>query len=117
MDITVIILLVVLFFSLITNVFLIWLYIKINSYIRQYNENTQDSVKAISDMMSYIVKELSFNSEAHKTMQEWQEKNLAALSTLNTENAQKIYDTIMQYQGYLNRLGEFMGYRPRGTFE
>lgn len=88
-----------------------------NSYVKQYNENTQDSVKAVSDMMSYIVKELTFNNESHKTMQDWQEKNIAALSSLNTENAQKIYDTIMLYQGYLNRLGEFMGYRPRGTFE
>lgn len=117
MDTMLIILIILLCLLLVTNIFVIVLFFLIKSHIKEYKENTQDSIKALSDMMAYVIKEFQFNNETHKSVQEWQEKNLAALSDLNTDNAQKIYDTIMQYQGYLNRLGEFMGYRPRGNFE
>jgi|APGre2960657404_1045060.scaffolds.fasta_scaffold112436_2 hypothetical protein len=88
------------------------LYIVIKLYKNQKDSN-KDYADALGGILNYVSKEFEKNYEAHKANQEWLENNIAQLASLNTENSQKIYNSICQTQLYLNRIGEFLGYRPR----
>jgi hypothetical protein len=88
------------------------LYVVIKLYKNQKDSN-KDYADALGGILSYVSKEFQTNYEAHKASQDWLENNVAQLASLDTENSQKIYNSIYQTQLYLNRIGEFLGYRPR----
>jgi len=109
--------LILLGLSILTNVFLIVIFYFTYNQKKYINAINKDNVDALSIMMSTLVNEFKNNQKIHESMQEWNETTIEKLSKLENENAQKLYDAFQQQQYFLNRLGEFMGYRPRGGFE
>ena len=85
------------------------------SFKKDYISNTQDYIAALTNMMLFLTKEFENNFNAHKAMQEWNETNITKIMLVENENSQKIMDVNIQHQVYLNRMGEFLGYRPRAN--
>lgn len=115
MDTTLILNCIVIFFMASSNIVLIILLFKLNSLNKNILENNKDYVDALSSVMSFLVAQFGQSFDNSKKQQEWMENNIAKLAEINTDNSQKIYDAVGQNQIFLNRLGEFLGYRPRSN--
>ena len=65
----------------------------------------KDNAEAMKLVMSYLTKAFENNASQHQDVQNW------------TEDTMGIYNVISNQQVYLSRLGEFLGYRPRGNID
>jgi hypothetical protein len=77
----------------------------------------QDHAEAMKLVMNYLTKTFDNNSEQHQNMQTWTENTLEKMVELENNNSQKIFNLVAQQQIYSSRLGEFLGYRPRGNID
>ena len=77
----------------------------------------KDNAEAMKLVMSYLTKAFENNASQHQDVQNWTEDTMGKMVDLGNGNSQKIYNVISNQQVYLSRLGEFLGYRPRGNID
>lgn len=115
MEINFVILCSILGFLICSNIVLLVLYFQLRVLNKNIIETNKDYVDALSNVMNFLVSQFNLSFENSKKQQEWLEINISKVAEIDTENSQKIYDAIYQNQIFLNRLGEFLGYRPRSN--
>lgn len=110
-----IMLFVILGLCFVSHVLLVFLLLKINHHAKTYLDNNKDMAEALSNIMSYLTNRFDINFDNVQKQQQWFESNLNKLSEVNTQNSQKIYNSLHQSQVFLNSMAEFLGYRPKSN--
>lgn len=116
METIIIILSFVLLLLVTTNILSVVLLFKLkktNDSVSNIASNDKDMAEAFSNVMKFLNNNFENNFKLFQNQQEWLQNNLGKIAEIDTENSQKIYNTLYQNQVFLNRLGEFLGYRPK----